>query len=35
MNALLLCKSDENNSLNKKYNDLQFQQTLIIATFLN
>ena len=35
MNALLLCKTEENANLNKKYNELQFQQTLIIASFLS
>jgi hypothetical protein len=34
MNALLLCKSEETNSLNKKFNDLQLQQTLIVASFM-
>lgn len=34
LNALLQCKNDENESLNKKYNDLQFQQTLILASYL-
>ncbi|CDW71993.1 bzip transcription factor [Stylonychia lemnae] len=34
MNALLQCKSEENASLNKKYADLQLQQTLIIASHL-
>ncbi len=35
MNALLQCKSEENSSLNKKYADLQIQQTLIIASQLS
>eukprot|EP00347_Sterkiella_histriomuscorum_P017170 403350401 len=34
MNALLQCKTEENSSLNKKYADLQLQQTLIIASHL-
>lgn len=34
LNALLSCKNDENDNTNKKYNDLQFQQTLILASYL-
>ena len=33
--ALLQCKQDENSSLQKKYSDLQMQQTLIIASYLS
>lgn len=35
VNALLQCKIDENNTLNQKYQDLQMQQTLIIASYFS
>ena len=35
LDALLKCKTEENESINKKYNDLQFQQTLVLASFLS
>lgn len=34
MNALLACRNDEIQTMDKKYQDLQFQQTLFLATFL-
>ena len=31
VNALLQCKNEENATLTKKYNDLQMQQTMLLA----
>ena len=35
ISALLQCKIEENNSINRKYNELQMQQTLIIASYFS
>ena len=35
MNALLLCKTEENQNINKKFSELQMQQTFLIAMFFN